>query len=73
MTLGPQMSTPFRLVPKAASVQTTIVKPLTFPHYSIQMSFVLIPYVDEVQTSYIDDVQTSDVQYVIYGGRVVQQ
>ena len=37
------------------------------------MPFVLIPCVDEVQTPYIDDVQTSDVQYVIYGGRVVQQ
>ncbi|KAL6350182.1 hypothetical protein AAG906_004122 [Vitis piasezkii] len=73
VTLGPQMSTPFRLVPKAASVQMTIVKPLTFPHYSVQMPFVLIPCVDEVQTPYIDDVQTSNVQYVICGGRVVRQ
>ena len=56
MTLGPQMSTPFRLVPKAALVQTTIVKPFTFPHYSVQMPFVLISCVDEVQTPYIDDV-----------------
>ena len=72
VTLGPRISTPFRLVPEAALVQTTIVEPLTFPHYSVQMSFVLIPDVDEVQTPYIDDVHTSDVQYDIHGGKVVQ-
>ena len=71
VTLGPRISTPFRLVPEAALLQTTIVEPLTFPHYRVQMSFVLIPDVDEVQTPYIDDVHTSDVQYVIRGARVV--
>ena len=34
VTLGPWMSTPFRLIPETASIHTTIVKPLTFPHYS---------------------------------------
>ncbi|KAL6312417.1 hypothetical protein AAG906_016371 [Vitis piasezkii] len=75
VTLGPRMSTPFKLVPKAASVSTITVEPLTFPHYSVQTPFVLIPDVDEVQTPYVDvsqtpyvdDVHTSDVQYVIRG------
>ena len=35
VTLGPRMSTLFRLVPKAASVQTANVEPLTFSHYSV--------------------------------------
>ena len=56
------------------------VESLTFPHYSVQTSFVLIPNVEEVQTPYVDvsqtpyvdDIHTSDVQYVIRGGRVVQ-
>ena len=48
VTLGPRMPTPFRLVPEAASVQTTTVEPLTFSHYSVQMSFVLIPDIEEV-------------------------
>ena len=48
VTLGPQMSPPFRLVPEATSVQTATVEPLTFPHYSVQTSFVLISDVDEV-------------------------
>ena len=42
-------------------------------HYSVQTPFVLIPDVDGVQAPYVDDVHTSDVQYVIRGGRVVQQ
>ena len=75
------MSTPFRLVPEAASVQTITIEPLNFPHYSVQTSFVLIPDVDEVptpyvdvsHTPYVDDAHTLDVQYVIYGGRVVRQ
>ena len=46
--LGPRMSTPFRLVPVAASVQTATVEPSTFPHYSVQTPFVFIPNVDEV-------------------------
>ena len=71
VTLGPRMPVPFRLVPEVASVQTTIVEPLTFPHYSVQRPFVLIPDVDEVQAQYVDDVHTSNVQYVIRGGRVV--
>ena len=29
-------------------------------------------YVDVSQTPYVDDVHTSNVQYVIYGGRVVR-
>ena len=73
VTLGPRMPILFRLVPEEASVQTTTVEPLTFPHYSVQMLFVLIPDVDEVQAPYVDDVHTSDVQYVIRGGRVVRQ
>ena len=88
MTFGPWMSTPFRLVPNAASVLTATIEPLTFPHYSVRTPFVLIPDVDEVQTlyvdvsqtpyvdvsqtPYVDDIHTSDVQYVICGGRVVQ-
>ena len=75
------MSTPFRLVPKATSVQTATVEPSIFPHYSVRTPFVLIPNVDEVQTPYVDvpqtpyvdDAHTSDVQYVICGGRVVRQ
>ena len=73
VTLGLRMSTPFRLVPGAASVQMTTVEPLTFPHYSVQTPFVLSSNVDEVQTPYVDNVHTSDVQYVIRGGRVVRQ
>ena len=63
----------FKLVPEAASVQMTTFKPLTFPYYSVQKPFVLIPDVDEVQAPYVDDVHISDVQYVICGGRVVRQ
>ncbi|RVW94291.1 hypothetical protein CK203_037839 [Vitis vinifera] len=70
VTLGPQMFTPFRLVPEATSVQTATVEPLTFPHYSVQTPFVFIPDVDEVQTPYIDDAHTSVVQYVIPGRRI---
>ena len=73
VTLGPQMFTPFRLVPEATSVQTATVEPLTFPHYSVQTPFVFIPDVDEVPTPYTDDAHTSVVQYVIPGGRVVRQ
>ena len=63
VTLGPWMPVPFRLVPEATSVQTATVEPLTFPHYSVQTPFVLIPNIDEVQASYVDDVHISDVQY----------
>ena len=81
MILGPRMSTPFRLIPKATLIQTATVKPLTLPHYSSWAPFILIPdveevqtpYVDVSQTPYVDDVHTSNVQYVIRGGRVVQQ
>ena len=73
VTLGHRMPTPFRLVPKAASIQTTTVVSLTFPHYSAQTSFVLIPDVEEVRTPYVDDVHIPDIQYVIRGGRVVRQ
>ena len=67
--LGPRMSTPFRLVPRVASVQMTTVKPSIFPHYNVRTPFILIPDVDEVQTSYVDvsqtpcvdDAHTSDV------------
>ena len=68
VTLGPRMPAPFRLVPETASAQTTTVEPLTFPHYSVQTPFVLIPDVGEVQAPYVDDVHTSDIQYVIRGG-----
>ncbi|KAL6335862.1 hypothetical protein AAG906_003487 [Vitis piasezkii] len=47
VTLGPRMPVPFIL-------------PLIFPHYSVQMPFVFIPDVDEVQAPYVDDVHTSD-------------
>ena len=81
VALGPRMSTPFRLILEAALVQTTTVEPLILPHYNIQAPFILIPdveevqtpYVDVSQTPYVDDVHTSNVQYVIYGGRVVRQ
>ena len=73
VALGPLMPTPFRLVLKAVLVQTTTVVPLTFPHYSAQMPFVLIPDVEEVRTPYVDDVHIPDIQYVIRGGRVVRQ
>ena len=73
VTLGPRMPTPFRLVPEVASIQTTTVVPLTFPHYSAQTSFVLVPDVEEVRTPYVDDVHIPDIQYVICGGRVVRQ
>ncbi|KAL6319125.1 hypothetical protein AAG906_011204 [Vitis piasezkii] len=78
--LGPQMSTPFRLVFEAASIQTVTIVPSIFPHYIVQTPFVLIPNVDEVQTPYVDVSQTpcvddahiSDVQYVIRGDRVIR-
>ena len=81
VTLGPWMSTPFRLTPEVASVQTTTIEPLTFPHYSVWTPFVLISNVVEVQTQYVDvsqtphvdDAHTSNVQYVIRGGRVIRQ
>ena len=73
VNLSPQMPTPFRLVPEAMSIQTTIVAPPTFPHYSAQTPFVLISGVEEVRTSYVDDVHIFDIQYVICGGRVVRQ
>ena len=34
VTLGPRMPVPFRLVPKAASIQMATIEPLTFPYYS---------------------------------------
>ena len=71
VVLGPRMFTLFRLVPKAASIQTIIVESLNFPHYSVQTLFVLILDVVEVWTPYVDDIHTSDVQYVICEGRVV--
>ena len=46
--LGPRMSTPFRLIPKATLIQTATVKPLTLPHYSSWAPFILIPDVEEV-------------------------
>ncbi|RVW18583.1 hypothetical protein CK203_107957, partial [Vitis vinifera] len=81
VTLGPWMSTPFRLTPEVASVQTTTIEPLTFPHYSVRTPFVLISnvvevktqYVDVSQTPHVDDAHTSNVQYVIRGGRVIRQ
>ena len=72
VTLGPRMPVPFRLVPEAASVQTTTIEPLIFLHYSVQTPLVLIPDVDEVQAPYVDDVHTSYAQYFTRGGRVVQ-
>ena len=72
-TLGPRMPTPFRLVPEAASVQIATVEPLTFPHYIVQMPFVLIPDVEEVQTPYDDVSQTPDAQYILLGDKVLRQ
>ncbi|KAL6314376.1 hypothetical protein AAG906_021214 [Vitis piasezkii] len=43
VTLGPRMSTPFRLILEAALEQTTTIESLTFTHYSTRMSFVLVP------------------------------
>uniref|UniRef100_F6HJX9 Uncharacterized protein n=1 Tax=Vitis vinifera TaxID=29760 RepID=F6HJX9_VITVI len=48
------MSTPFRLVPEAASVQAATVESSIFPHYSVRTPFVFIPDVDEVQTPCLD-------------------
>ena len=48
MTLGPRMSTPFRLVLEAASIQTIIVESLNFPHFNVQTPFVFISDVVEV-------------------------
>nr|CAN65407.1 hypothetical protein VITISV_033339 [Vitis vinifera] len=69
------MSTPFRLVPEAKSVQTATIKTSIFPYYNVRTPFVLIADVDEVQTPYVDvshtpyvdDAHTLDVQYVIHG------
>ena len=73
MNLGPQMPTPFRLFSEAASVQTTTIDPLTFLHYNVTMSFVLVLDIEEVQTPYVDVSQASDIQYILCGGRVLQQ
>ena len=59
------MPIPFRLVSNVTSIQSTIVESLTFPCYSVQTPFVLIPDVDEVHTP--------NIQYVICGGKVVRQ
>ncbi|KAL6336202.1 hypothetical protein AAG906_011084 [Vitis piasezkii] len=58
------MSTPFRLIPEAALVQTTTVEPLILPHYSVHAPFILIPDVEEVQTPYVDVSQTPYVDDV---------
>ena len=71
MNLGPQMPTPFRLVSEAASVQTTTIEPLTFPHYNVQMSFVLVLDIEEVQTPYVNVSQSSNIQYILCEGRVL--
>ena len=42
VTLGPRMLVHFRLVLKAALVQTTTVEPLTFPHYNVQLSRITV-------------------------------
>ena len=73
MSLGPQVPTPFRLVPEVASIQTTIVKPLTFTRYSIQAPYILILDVEEVQAPRVDISQTLDIQYILRGGRVMRQ
>ena len=48
VTLGPRMTTPFRLVLEVTSVQTTTIEPLTFPHCSVRTPLILIPNVEEV-------------------------
>ena len=73
VTLGPQMSTPFRPILEVALVQTATVEPLTFSHYCVQTPFVLILDVEKVQTPYVDVSQTPDIQYVIRRDRVVRQ
>ena len=73
VTLGPRMSAPFRLVPETASVQTTTIEPLTFTYYCVQMPFILVLDVEQVQTLYIDASQTPDIQYILRGGRVLRQ
>ncbi|RVW61582.1 hypothetical protein CK203_066295 [Vitis vinifera] len=47
VTLGSRMPTPFRLVLEVASVQMATIEPLTFTHYSVQTSFILISDVKE--------------------------
>ncbi|WJZ81167.1 hypothetical protein VitviT2T_001021 [Vitis vinifera] len=73
VTLGPRTPAPFRLVPEAALVQAATVEPLIFLHYSVRTPFILIPDVEEVQAPCVDDSQTLDIQYVLRGGRVMQQ
>ncbi|RVW75100.1 hypothetical protein CK203_057877 [Vitis vinifera] len=46
-TLGPWMLAAFKLVPEAASIPEATVESMTFTHYSVQMSFVLISDVEE--------------------------
>ena len=65
VTLEPQMPAPFRLVPEAASVQAATSKPLTFIRYSVQMSYILIPDVEEIRALHTDISQTPDVQYIL--------
>ena len=73
VALGPQMPTPFRLVPEAASVKATIVESLTISHYSVQTPFILVLDVEKVQTPHINDSQTLDVQYILREGRILRQ
>ena len=54
-------------------MQTASVEPLILPHYSVQAPFILIPDVEGVQAPHVDDSQTLDVQYILRGGRVMQQ
>ena len=65
MSLGPQVPTPFRLVPEVASIQTTIVEPPISTRYSVQTQFVLVPDVEEFQAPHSDDPQTPNVQYIL--------
>ncbi|RVX04651.1 hypothetical protein CK203_023367 [Vitis vinifera] len=58
VTLGPRMPAPFRLVPKAASVQTATVEPLILPHYSVQPPPVVARPVEG--TSAPDEVKVED-------------
>ena len=55
----------FKLVPEAASIPEATVESMTFTHYSVQMSFVLISDVEEVQTLSVDASHTLDVQYIL--------
>nr|CAN65718.1 hypothetical protein VITISV_020845 [Vitis vinifera] len=65
-----------QLMPRASHQtydQVYLPPTLALPYYVVQMSFVLILDVEEVQTPYVDVSQTFDVQNILCGDRVLRQ